>query len=189
MERKIKVEVSARHIHLTQENIEKLFGAGHQLTPKKELSQPGQFASEERVTIVGAKSELKATILGPARNYNQVELSLTDARTIGVEAMVRESGHIDGTKGIKVIGPCGEIELTEGVIAAKRHIHLDPKTAEEYQLNNGDIVSVEVKTDGRSVVFGDTVIRVSDKFAPFMHVDTDEGNAALLSGVVEGIIL
>ena len=189
MERKIKVEVSARHIHLTQENIEKLFGTGHQLTPKKELSQPGQFASEERVTIVGAKSELKATILGPARNYNQVELSLTDARTIGVEAMVRESGHIEGTKGIKVIGPCGEIELTEGVIAAKRHIHLDPKTAEEYQLKNGDIVSVEVKTDGRSVVFGDTVIRVSDKFTPFMHVDTDEGNAALLSGVIEGTIL
>ena len=189
MERKIKVEVSARHIHLTQENIEKLFGAGHQLTPKKELSQPGQFASEERVTIVGSKGELKATILGPARNYNQVELSLTDARTIGVEAMVRESGHIEGTKGLKVIGPCGELELSEGVIAAKRHIHLDPKTAEDYKLNNGDIVSVDIDTNGRSVVFKDTVIRVSDKFAPYMHVDTDEGNAALLSGVVEGIIL
>ena len=189
MERKIKVEVSARHIHLTQENIEKLFGAAHQLTSKKELSQPGQFASEERVTLVGAKGELKATILGPARNYNQVELSLTDARTIGVEAMVRESGHTEGTKGVKVVGPCGELELTEGVIAAKRHVHLDPKTAEEYNLKSGDLVSVEVNTDGRSVVFKDTVVRVSDKFAPFMHVDTDEGNAALLSGVVEGTIL
>ena len=94
MKDKIIVEVSARHIHLTQENIEKLFGAGHQLTPKKELSQPGQFASEERVTVVGSKSELKTTILGPARNYNQVEISLTDARTIGVEAMIRESGHV-----------------------------------------------------------------------------------------------
>ena len=189
MERKIKVEVSARHIHLTQENIEKLFGAGHQLTPKKELSQPGQFASEERVTIVGSKGELKATILGPARNYNQVELSLTDARTIGVEAMVRESGHTEGTKGVKVIGPEGELDLTDGVIAAKRHVHLDTKTAEEYNLKSGDLVSVEINTDGRSVVFKDTVVRVSDKFAPFMHVDTDEGNAALLSGVVEGTIL
>ena len=189
MERKIKVEVSARHIHLTQENIEKLFGAGHQLTSKKELSQPGQFASEERVRLVGPKGELKATILGPARNYNQVELSLTDARTIGVEAMVRESGHTEGTKGVKVIGPEGELDLPDGVIAAKRHVHLDPKTAEDYNLKNGDLVSVEINTDGRSVVFKDTVVRVSDKFAPFMHVDTDEGNAALLSGVVEGTIL
>ena len=189
MDKKIKVEVSARHIHLTQENIEKLFGAGHQLTPKKELSQPGQFASEERVTIVGPKSELKTTILGPARNYNQVEISLTDARTIGAEATIRESGNVEGTKGIKVVGPCGEIELTEGVIAAKRHIHLDPKTAEEYGLKNGDNVSVEINTDGRSVVFKDTVIRVSDKFAPFMHVDTDEGNAAGINGVVEGTII
>ena len=189
MERKIKVEVSARHIHLTQENIEKLFGAGHQLTPKKELSQPGQFASVERVTLIGAKSELKATILGPARDYNQVELSLTDARTIGVDAVVKESGHLDGTHGVKVVGPCGELELPAGVIAAKRHVHLDPKTAEDYNLKNGDIVSVEVNTDGRSVVFKDTVVRVSEKFAPFMHVDTDEGNAALISGVVEGTIL
>ena len=189
MERKIKVEVSARHIHLTQENIEKLFGKGHQLTSKKELSQPGQFASEERVRLVGPKGELKATILGPARNYNQVELSLTDARTIGVEALVRESGHTEGTKGVKVIGPEGELDLPDGVIAAKRHVHLDPKTAEAYNLKSGDLVSVEINTDGRSVVFKDTVVRVSDKFAPFMHVDTDEGNAALLSGVVEGIIL
>ena len=118
-----------------------------------------------------------------------MNISLTDARTIGVEAMIRESGYVEGTKGIKVVGPCGEIELSEGVIAAKRHIHLDTKSAEEYGLKNGDIVSVEVNTNGRSVVFKDTVIRVSDKFAPYMHVDTDEGNAAGISGVVEGIIL
>lgn len=189
MKDKIIVEVSARHIHLTQENIEKLFGAGHQLTPKKELSQPGQFASEERVTVVGSKSELKTTILGPARNYNQVEISLTDARTIGVEATIRESGHTEGTKGIKVVGPCGEIELSEGVIAAKRHIHLDTKSAEEYGLKNGDIVSVELPTEGRKLVFGDVVVRVSDKFAPACHIDTDEGNAAGLSGTIEGKII
>ena len=134
--------------------------------------------------IVGAKSELKTTILGPARNYNQVEISLTDARTIGVEAMIRESGHVEGTKGIKVVGPCGEIELTEGVIAAKRHIHLDTKSAEEYGLKNGDIVSIELPTEGRKLTFGDVVVRVSDKFAPACHIDTDEGNAAGLRLIV-----
>ena len=151
MAKTILVETSARHIHVTDEQLEILFGKGAKLSVKKELSQPGQFVSNERVRIVGPKSELKASILGPTRKAAQVEISLTDARTIGVDALIRESGHIEGTNGIKVIGPAGEIDLTEGVIAAKRHAHLDPKTAEDYGLKNGDIISVKVNSDGRKL--------------------------------------
>ena len=189
MKTKILVETSARHIHVTDEQLEVLYGKGYKLTVKKELSQPGQFVSNERLRIVGPKAELKASILGPTRKAAQVEISLTDARTIGVEAMVRESGDIAGTNGIKVIGPEGEIGLTEGVIAAKRHVHLDPKSAEEYELKNGDIVSVKVDSPERSLIFGDVVVRVREDFAPAVHIDTDEGNAAGLSGSVEGEII
>lgn len=189
MGNKIIVETSARHVHVTDEQLETLFGKGYKLTVKKELSQPGQFVSNERVRVVGPKSELKASILGPTRKAAQVEISLTDARTIGVDAMIRESGDVAGTNGIKLVGPEGEIDITEGVIAAKRHAHLDPKTAEEFGLNNGDIVSVKVDSDGRSLVFGDVVVRVREDFAPAVHVDTDEGNAAGLSGSVMGEII
>ena len=186
---KITVEISARHIHVTDEQLEILYGKGHQLTVKKELSQPGQFVCMERLTLVGPKGELKASILGPTRKAAQVELSLTDARTLGVEAMIRESGNIEGTNGIKVIGPEGEIDLTEGLIAAKRHIHMTPADAENYGVKNGDIVSVKVDTDGRSVIFGDTVVRVRDDFALAMHIDTDEGNAAGIAGSALGEII
>jgi len=186
---KILVEVSARHIHLTKEQIEVLFGAGHQLTNKKDLSQPGQFACEEKVTVVGPKGELKCSILGPERKAAQLEISLTEARQLGVEAMVRESGDIAGTNGILVKGPVGELELKEGVIAAKRHIHMTPADASAYGVNNGDIVGVKVETENRSVVFGDTVIRVSDKFALAMHIDTDESNAAGIKGSALGEIV
>lgn len=175
---KFLVEISARHIHVTEQQVEVLFGQGHQLTNKKDLSQPGQFACEEKLTIVGPKGEIKASILGPCRKAAQVELSLTDARTIGVVAAIRESGDIAGTAGVKLVGPCGEVELQEGVIAAKRHIHMTPADAEKYGVANGDIVNVKIDTDERSVVYGDTVVRVSDKFALAMHIDTDEGNAA-----------
>lgn len=183
------VEISARHIHLTDEQVEILFGSGHKLTNKKNLSQPGQFACEEKLTIVGPKGELKASILGPTRKAAQVELSLTDARTLGVEALIRESGDIEGTKGIKLVGPNGEIEIDKGVIAAKRHIHMTPKDAENYGVNNGDVVSVKVETDGRSLIFGDTVVRVRDDFALAMHIDTDEGNAAGIKGSAMGEIV
>ena len=185
----ILVEVSARHIHVTDEQLEILYGKGYQLTVKKELSQPGQFVANERLRLVGPKGELKASILGPTRKAAQVELSLTDARTLGVDAVVRESGDIAGTNGIKVIGPEGEIDLTEGLIAAKRHIHMTPADAEKFGVNNGDIVSVKVNTNGRSVVFGDTVIRVRDDFKLAMHIDTDEGNAAGMNGSVEGELI
>ena len=178
MEIKVLMETSARHIHLTDEAIEILFGKGHTLTKKKELSQPGQFACEERVTVVGSKKELAGvSILGPARSAVQVELSLTDARSIGVTAPVRESGDVKGSGACKIIGPCGEIEISEGVIAAKRHIHLDTKTAEEFGLSDKQVVSVKVDSEGRKTVFGDVVVRVSDKYAPAMHIDTDESNA------------
>ena len=130
---KVLVETSARHVHLTEEQIEILFGKGATLTKKKDLSQPGQFACEERVTVVGPKKEIAGvSILGPARKAAQVEVSLTDARTLGIAAPVRESGDIAGTPGCKLVGPCGEIELSEGVIAAKRHIHLSPEDAEKF---------------------------------------------------------
>ena len=186
---KFIVEISARHIHVTDEQVELLFGKGHQLTVKKELSQLGQFVCMERVTLVGPKGELKASILGPTRKAAQVELSLTDARTLGVEAMIRESGNIAGTNGIKVVGPEGEMELTEGLIAAKRHIHMTNADAQNYGVKNGDIVSVKVDTPERSVVFGDTVVRVRDDFSLAMHIDTDEGNAAGIAGSAMGEIV
>ena len=187
MSEKILVETSARHIHLTQETVEKLFGEGSQLTVKKMLSQPGQFATNEKLTIVGPKGELKASVLGPVRKANQVELSLTDARTIGVKALVRESGDIEGTEGCKLVGPCGEVTIENGVIAAKRHIHFHSSDAEKFGVTNGQIVSVKVESKDRSLVFGDVVCRVSDKFSLAMHIDTDESNAA--GGPTEGTIV
>ena len=178
MSNKILVETSARHVHVTKEHLAILFGEGATLTNKKDLSQPGQFASEERVTIVGPKNELKGvTILGPERSATQVEVSATDARTLGIKAPIRESGYIAGTPGCKIIGPKGEIEIDEGVIIAKRHIHMVPETAQKLGLKNKDIVSVKVNTDGRSAILGDTVIRVHENFADAMHIDTDESNA------------
>ena len=186
---KFIVEISARHIHVTKEQVAILFGEGHTLTAKKALSQPGQFACEEKLTIVGPRGELKASILGPERKEAQVELSLTDARTLGVEAKIRESGDIEGTAGIKLVGPCGEIELEKGVIAAKRHIHMTPADAANYGVSNGEIVNVKVETEGRSLVFGDTVVRVRDDFALAMHIETDEGNAAGIKGSAMGEIV
>ena len=187
--KKVIVETSARHVHLTNEQIEILFGKGHQLTYKKELSQPGQYACEERVTVVGPKKSLERVIvLGPARSAGQVEVSYTDARTLGIDAPLRESGDVAGSGACKLVGPAGEVELTEGVIVAKRHIHLDTKTAAEFGLRDKQIVSVKIESE-RTTVFGDVVIRVSDKFAPAMHIDTDESNAACAFGAVTGEIL
>lgn len=191
MAKSFMVETSARHVHVTQETLETLFGKGYQLTVKKELSQPGQFASNERVTVVGPKRELaNVSILGPCRKMNQVELSATDARSIGVDAPVRESGDIAGSGACKIVGPAGEVELSEGVIVAKRHVHMTEKDAADFGVKNGDIVNVLVDTGaGRKTVFGDTVIRVSDKFALAMHIDTDESNAAACGREVTGSLI
>lgn len=172
------VETSARHIHLTEEDFKVLFGEEAHLTVKKNLSQPGQYACEERVTVVGPKKELAGvSILGPFRSQSQVELSATDARSIGLPIVIRESGDLEGTPGCKVVGPKGEIELAQGVIVAKRHIHVTPEDAQELGVQDKQIVSVKVNTNGRSLVFGDVVVRVSPKFALAMHIDTDESNA------------
>lgn len=190
MENKFIVETSARHVHLSEKDIEILFGKGAALTHKKDLSQPGQFACEERVTLVGPKKEIaNVIVLGPARSATQVELSLTDARTLGVTPPVRESGDIAGTPGCKIVGPCGEIEIAEGVIAAKRHIHMTPEDAEAFGVADKDIVSVKISSADRSLVFGDVVIRVSPKFALAMHIDTDESNAACAFGACYGEIV
>lgn len=187
---KVLVETSARHVHVTAADLAVLFGEGYELTVKKMLSQPGQFASNERVTIVGPKGELaNVSILGPVRSATQVELALTDARKIGIVAPVRESGDIAGTPGCKLVGPKGEVEITEGVIAAKRHIHFTPADAAEAGVADKQVVSVKVDTDGRSLIFGDVVVRVSEKFAAAMHIDTDESNAAGCAGTVYGEIV
>lgn len=184
------VETSARHVHVNQETLEVLFGKGSELIVKKMLSQPGQFASEQKVKVVGPRGELNCSILGPCRKDNQVELSFTDARTIGVSVPVRESGDVKGSTSVKLVGPNGEVTLTEGAIAAKRHIHMTPADAERFNVKNGDIVAVKILSEtGRNVIFLDTVVRVSSSYSLAMHIDTDEANAAAIQGTVKGTIV
>ncbi len=186
---KFLVETSARHVHLSAEDLEKLFGAGAALTHKKDLSQPGQFACEERVKLVGPKKEIaNVIILGPVRPATQVEVSYTDARTLGVDAPLRESGDLAGTPGLKLVGPAGEVEIDAGAIVAKRHIHMTPEDAAAYGVENGQIVSVKIDSE-RSAILGDVVIRVSPKFSLAMHIDTDEANAACAFGRCMGEIV
>ena len=189
MDNKFIVETSARHIHVTAETFAKLFGADAELHNKKDLSQPGQFACEERVTLVGPKGELKVSILGPFRPADQVELSFTDARTLGLKAVpVRESGDVAGAPGLKLVGPCGEAEMAEGTIVAKRHIHMTPADAEKLGVSDKEIVKVKLDT-ARPVIYDDVVVRVSPKYATAMHLDTDEANAAACKGEVWGEII
>lgn len=189
MEDMFIVETSARHIHLSDKDLATLFGEGHQLTNKKDLSQPGQFACVERVKVIGPKGELNMSVLGPTRKETQVEISLTDARSIGVQALIRESGDIEGTAGCKLVGPAGEVEIPCGVIAAKRHIHLTPEDAEKFGVKDKEIVKVEINTEGRSLIFGDVVCRVSASYATAMHIDTDESNAGACGREVYGKIV
>lgn len=178
MPEKFIVETSARHLHVSKEHLAILFGPDAKLTPKKDLSQPGQFACEERVTVVGPKKSLAGvSILGPERPSTQVELSATDARSIGIDAPTRESGDIKGSGACKLVGPAGEVELSEGVIVAKRHIHMTPEFAAGQGVENGQIVWVKIETAERSAILGDVVVRVSPSYAPAMHIDTDEANA------------
>ncbi len=190
MSNKIMVETSARHVHVTKEHLAVLFGEGYELTKKKDLSQPGQFASNERVAVIGPKSSFPAvSILGPERKQTQVEISASDARSIGVTCPVRESGDLAGSAGCKIVGPCGEVEITEGVIIAKRHIHMTPADAAVYGVQDKDVVSVKVDSADRSLIFGDVVVRVSDSYALAMHIDTDEANAVLAGPNAEGEII
>lgn len=200
MEKKFLVETSARHIHLTQEAFDELMGAeGSSLAVRKELSQPGQFVSDTRLDIYGPVNPKTGkqgcikgvSILGPLRDHNQVEISGTDARTLKVAAPVRESGDVKGSAAIKIVNPLNgkELDLPEGCIVAKRHVHMTPEDAKEFGVKNGDIVKVLIAGTGRETIFGDTVIRVSPKFHLDMHIDTDESNAAWASGEVYGTIV
>ncbi len=184
------VETSARHIHLTTEAVEILYGKGAELIVKKMLSQPGQFATaNEKLTLIGPRGTLQASVLGPVRKANQVELSFTDARALGLKDVpVRESGDLAGTPGIKIVGPAGEIEIDEGVIIAKRHIHMTPEDAERFGVKDKQIVSVKLDT-ARPLIFGDVVVRVSSNYALAMHIDTDEANASCAFGEVFGTIV
>lgn len=183
---RVKLGVSNKHIHLTKEHVEALFGKGHELTPIKDLGQPGQYACAECVDIIGPKTTMKnVRILGPVRAESQVEISMTDARMLGISAPVRESGCLEGTPGITLRGPAGEVELDHGVIVALRHIHMTPEIADALGLKDGD--SVFVETSGiRPTLFRSVLVRVSDQYAYEMHIDTDEANAA---GLKNGDIL
>lgn len=178
---KVPVGVSNRHVHLSEEALARLFGPRYELTKMRDLSQPGQFAAEETVTIVGPKRAIEnVRILGPARSLTQVEISRSDGFVLGVHPPVRLSGDIKGTPGIKIIGPQGEIEIEEGLIVAARHIHMTPADAAQFNVKDGELVSVIADTP-RPVVFRDVVVRVRDDFALDFHIDIDEGNAAFLS--------
>ena len=189
--KEILVETSARHIHVTEQQFKALCGEDAVLEVRAPLSQPGQFVSTTRLDIVGPKKTIpNVSILGPFRKAGQVEVSLTDARTLGVVAPVRESGDIAGSAPIKLVGPKGEIELKEGLIVAKRHIHMTPADAKEFGVENGQIVNLEVNPgNGRNLIFGDVVVRVRDDFALACHIDTDESNAAGCAGTVYGRIV
>ncbi len=186
----IPIAVSARHMHITQETLEQLFGAGYQLTERNPLSQPNQFAANETVTIVGPKNKIeRVRILGPVRPKNQIEISRTDEFYLGIDAPVRESGKTENSAGCKVIGPKGEINLKEGLICAWRHIHMTPQDAAIFGVADRDIVEVEVTEGSRSLTFGNVLIRVSPKYKLEMHIDTDEGNAAELGRSAQGVLL
>ncbi|MBK6519679.1 MAG: acetate/propionate family kinase [Polyangiaceae bacterium] len=180
-QRSIPIAVSARHIHLRKETVEQLFGPGHELTPLKELSQPGQFACEEVLEIVGPKRSIAGVrVLGPVRPADQVEVSRTDEFFLGLDAPVRDSGDVRGTPGVTLVGPKGSVTLKEGVICARRHIHMAPEDAARFGVADGDVVEVAVDSSGRDLTFGDVLVRVSPKYRLEMHVDTDEANAAEL---------
>lgn len=190
MRNKVLVETSARHVHVTDADLKILFGPNANLVPMKNLSQPGQYASEQRVTVVGPRGEMKnVVILGPTRKATQVEISATDARTLGIKAVIRESGDIEGTPSCKLIGPAGEVELQEGVIVAKRHIHITPEEAKNFELQDKEVVSVRILSDQRSITFDDVVVRVREDFALAMHIDTDEANAGNIGPGTYGEII
>ena len=171
----VELEASGRHVHVTKEQAQILFG--HGLTPKRPLSQPGQYLANERVTVLGPKGRFEqVAVLGPERPEGQVEISLTDGKVLGLNPPVRLSGHTEATPGATLLGPMGQVTLSQGVIAAQRHIHMTPQDAQKFGVRDKQVVSLQTFTD-RPVTFGDTVIRVSPDFATFVHLDYDEANA------------
>ncbi|MDB8619134.1 MULTISPECIES: ethanolamine utilization phosphate acetyltransferase EutD [Streptococcus] len=184
-----EVEASGRHVHLSRKELDALFGTGYELTKAKDLSQPGQYASKERLTVVGPKGAFhNVVILGPVRKESQVEVSLTDCLQLGVKAPIRESGDIEGTPGIVLVNGDKSVSLDKGLIVAKRHVHMTPEDAEKMGVKNHDIVKVKVE-GARPLIFDDVVIRVSPKFATYMHIDYDEANACGFSKGIRGRII
>lgn len=186
----IPIETSARHIHLCQEDFEALFGKGKELTFKTELSQPGQYVCEERLNIRGSKGTFEnVAVLGPFRKETQVEISLTDCRKLGIESVIRQSGDTEGTPGCTLIGPVGELDISRGVIVAKRHIHMTPVQAIQLGVKDNDDVFVITNSYERSLIFADVIVRVHPSFSLAMHVDTDEANAFAGMDNPTGVIL
>ncbi|MBM7835667.1 phosphate propanoyltransferase [Clostridium sardiniense] len=177
---KIPVGISNRHVHVSQEDLEELFGKGYSLTKKSDLKQPGQFATNETVTVRGPKGEFeKVRILGPVREKSQVEISLTDSFRLGVKAPIKESGHLENTPGVELIGPKGKVKIEQGTIVALRHIHMTPEYAKKIGVKDKEIVEVETLGE-REGILGNVLVRISDKFSLEMHVDIDEANACAL---------
>ena len=187
MNKIIPVEVSARHIHLSQKDVEKLFGKNHELKKLKDLTLPGEFAAKEMVEIKTSKGKLNLRVVGPARKDIQIELSITDTIKLGIKPVIKISGDIKNTPGVLLVGPKGKIRLSRGVIVTQRHIHCTPKEAEKLGLKNKQIVSVRVKGK-RGLVFDQVGIRVKDNYKLVMHVDTDEGNAAGINQKTVGFL-
>jgi len=179
-DRKVEIEGSGKHAHITRETLDILFGDGFELEVKKMLSQPGQYATPHKITVVGPRRSAEVTILGPTRKADQVELSLTDATALGFNAPIRESGDVASSPGAKLIGPKGEVDIKEGVIIAKRHVHFTPDDAEKFGVEDKQIIKVKIDGD-RSIIFDEVVVRVNPDFATFMHVDYDELNAAAIT--------
>jgi len=188
--RPIPIAVSARHLHLNEASFKALFGADAEPTHYKDISQPGQFACEERVSLIGPRNTIeRVRLLGPLRRNNQIEISRTDEFKLGVDAPVRDSGRVKGSAPITLEGPAGRLELTEGLICARRHIHMHPDDAEHYGVENGDVIEVAIDSEGRDLTFGDVLIRVSPKYKLEMHIDTDEANAAEITGGLSGELI
>lgn len=187
-ETKVIIEGSGKHCHVTRETLDALFGKGFELVVKKMLSQPGQFASEQKLTVVGPKGQTTVSIIGPTRKADQVELSYTDARALGFDSPVRESGDLAGSPGCKLVGPKGEVSISEGVIIAKRHLHLTPEDAAKFGLKDKQTIKIKVGGD-RALIFDEVVARVSPDYATFAHIDYDEVNAAALFGETMGEII
>ena len=188
MERKVIIEGSGKHCHVTRDTLDALFGKGFELVVKKWLSQPGEFASEQKVTVVGPKGQTTISIIGPCRKADQVELSYTDARALGFDPPVRESGDLKGTPGCKLIGPKGEVTISEGVIIAKRHLHLTPEDAAKFGVQDKQLIKIKVGGD-RALIFDEVIARVSSKYATSAHIDYDEVNAAALFGEMTGTLI
>ena len=182
----IEMEASGRHVHVTKEQAQILFG--HGLTPDRPLSQPGQWVAKERVTVIGPKGQFRSVaVLGPERKEGQVEISLTDGRVLGIQPPIRPSGSVENSPGALLKGPCGEVKIPQGVIAAQRHIHITPEDAARFGVQDKQIVKLQTYTS-RPLVFGDVLVRVSKDFATRVHLDFDEANAAAVSGTVEGYL-